>query len=79
MTEAAVIFGNLQEIYDTHSGFRKNLEPIVAEWTHNSEVGPLFKEMVSVMVPQSIGNFFVLLQLVSRFNGRKWTAYHRVK
>ena len=46
-TDINLIFGNLHDIHETHSIFRKQLEPIVAEWNQNSQVGVLFKEMVN--------------------------------
>ena len=48
LPDIAAIFGNLHEIHEMHSRFRKDLEPIVAKWTQHSEVGVLFKEMVNI-------------------------------
>lgn len=54
LSDIAAIFGNLHEIYEMHSLFRKQLEPIVAGWNYHSEVGQLFKEMVLLYEPQFI-------------------------
>lgn len=46
LTEIATIFGNLQDIFDMHLQFKRELEPIVAEWTPQARVAHLFKKMV---------------------------------
>lgn len=46
MSEIKSIFGNISELLALHQSFKRDLEPIVAEWNEHSKVAHLFKIMV---------------------------------